>query len=160
MSLPPKCTPATGHLSDQITGLPAWYNAHNPAANPNDPALREFPIVTATPRAVTADMSNETIAWTNVNRASRNLVEAMAANLRDQGVFVFTLGLGSEVNTGTGPDKEKGADVLRCMANSTDAPSRCYNPAKPVGLYCPAATTVELTPCFSKLASAILRISK
>jgi hypothetical protein len=41
-----------------------------------------------------------------------------------------------------------------------DAPSRCFNAAKPVGVYCFAATQADLTPCFSKLASAILRISK
>ena len=46
------------------------------------------------------------------------------------------------------------------MANTTDAPTRCFNPSKPVGLYCFAATQADLTPCFSKLASAILRISK
>jgi hypothetical protein len=33
--------------------------------------------------------------------------------------------------------------------------ARCFNAAKPVGVYCFAATQADLTPCFSKLASAI-----
>ncbi|WP_295993861.1 TadE/TadG family protein [Rugamonas sp.] len=165
--LPTKCSPVAvippatpNRISNQVSGMPLWYNAHNDASNPNDPTKQEFKLVTTSPRVVTADMSTETIAWQNVNRAARNMAEALASNLRDQNVFVFTLGLGTELTQGTGPDKEAGRDVLKCMANSTDAPSRCYNPAKPVGLYCPAATVDDLTPCFSKLASAILRISK
>jgi len=122
--------------------------------------LQEFKLVTNTPRVVTADMSTEAIAWKNTNRAARNMAEALAASLRSQGVFVFTLGLGSELTTGTGPDSEKGQDVLKCMANTSDAPARCVTPSQPTGLYCYAATTNDLTPCFSKLASAILRISK
>jgi hypothetical protein len=46
------------------------------------------------------------------------------------------------------------------MANSVDAPKRCQNANQPVGMYCYAATDADLTPCFSRLASAILRISK
>ncbi|EEF25458.1 conserved hypothetical protein [Ricinus communis] len=147
------CTPAD--LPSKAASLPDWYNAHNPAKTPNDPALREFPVVTTSPRVVT-----NAITYANVNRAARNLVEAMAAKSRDEGIYVFTLGLGSSLKTGTGVDGEKGEDTLKCMANAVDAPARCYNPAKPVGVYCFAATQNDLTPCFSKLASAILRISK
>ncbi|MTV41335.1 VWA domain-containing protein [Duganella radicis] len=149
------CTPAD--LTKKASALPDWYNAHNTQTNTwNDPAApREFPIVTASPRVVTSD-----ITYRNVNRAARNLVEAMAAKSRDEGIYVFTLGLGSALKAGTGADGEKGEDTLKCMANATDAPARCFNAAKPVGVYCYAATQADLTPCFSKLASAILRISK
>lgn len=146
-------------LRDRATVLPDWYNGHltviQREAQKSDASLREFPIVTSSPRYVT-----NAITHVNVNRAARNLVEAMAAKSRDEGVFVFTLGLGAALKTGSGPDSEKGEDILKCMANSTDAPSRCFNAAKPVGVYCHAATQADLTPCFSKLASAILRISK
>ncbi|TFW18799.1 VWA domain-containing protein [Duganella callida] len=136
--------------------LPTWYNAHVPLwANRNDAALREYPIVTNSPRVVT-----NAITYANVNRAARNLVEAMASKSRDEGIYIFTLGLGSALKVGTGADGEKGEDTLKCMANTTDAPARCFNAAKPVGVYCYAATQNDLTPCFSKLASAILRISK
>jgi len=155
------CVPPNGkNITDLMTGMPTWYNAHNPASNPNDPTLQEFPLVTNTPRVVTADMSTEAIAWQNTNRAARNMVEAMAASMRAKGIVVFTLGLGAQLTIGTGPDNEKGQDVLKCMANTADAPARCVTPSQPTGLYCYAATTNDLTPCFSKLASAILRISK
>ena len=147
------CTPSS--LPNKAA-LPDWYNAHLLPGTQNDTsALREYPIVTSSPRVVTSD-----ITYRNVNRAARNLVEAMAAKSRDEGIYVFTLGLGSALKTGTGADGEKGEDTLKCMANATDAPARCFNAAKPVGVYCHAATQADLTPCFSKLASAILRISK
>ncbi|MYM68782.1 VWA domain-containing protein [Pseudoduganella sp. FT55W] len=149
------CTPSD--ITTKASALPDWYNAHNVQTNIwNDPAaVREFPIVTSSPRVVTS-----AITYKNVNRAARNLVEAMASKSRDEGVYVFTLGLGASLKTGTGADGEKGEDTLKCMANSTDAPARCFNANKPVGVYCFAATQADLTPCFSKLASAILRISK
>lgn len=156
------CTPTVYYYGNnyynlvaKASSLPDWYNAHNPRSTPNDVNLREFPIVTNTPRKVT-----NTVNYTNVNRAARNLVEAMARKSQDEGIYVFTLGLGAQLKIGTGVDGEKGEDVLKCMANSTDAPARCFNAAKPVGLYCYAATTSDLTPCFSKLASAIMRISR
>ncbi|MYM30295.1 VWA domain-containing protein [Duganella sp. CY15W] len=147
------CTPSD--LPSKVTSLPDWYNARNPATSPNDPTLREFPIVTTSPRVVT-----NALTYANVNRAARNLVEAMASKSRDEGIYVFTLGLGSSLKIATGYDGEKGEDTLKCMANTVDAPARCFNAAKPVGVYCFAATQADLTPCFSKLASAILRISK
>ena len=145
-----------------VSKLPAYYNAHN--------NLQEFPIVTGAPRPVTADLSStavtfpdgtrSTVGGRNVDRAARNLAEAVAAKARDEGVYVFTLGLGSDLKIKSGADNEVGEDVLKCMANVADGPSRCYNAAKPAGMYCYAATTADLTPCFSRLASAILRISK
>jgi Flp pilus assembly protein TadG len=160
------CTPETLtnysprlKLKDRASALPDWYNGHldliEKEAQKNDATLREFRVVTSSPRVVTNAITHQ-----NVNRAARNLVEAMASKSRDEGIFVFTLGLGAALKTGSGPDSEKGEDVLKCMANSTDAPSRCFNAAKPIGVYCHAATQADLTPCFSKLASAILRISK
>lgn len=140
------CTP--NDITTKASALPNWYNAHDPAAT-------EYRVVTSSPRVVT-----NTINYKNVNRAARNLVEAMASKSRDEGIYVFTLGLGSSLKSGTGADGEKGEDTLKCMANSTDAPARCFNASKPVGVYCFAATQADLTPCFSKLASAILRISK
>ncbi|MGK5058864.1 vWA domain-containing protein [Janthinobacterium sp. LB2P49] len=139
----------------QITALPAWYNANNDAA-----PLREFPIVTNTPRVVTASVASAQAQWTNVHRASRNLVEAMAAKARQEGIYVFTLGMGASLKAKEGPDNELGEDLLRCLANAPDAKATCRKPAEPVGLYCYAATESELSPCFTRLASAILRISK
>lgn len=150
---PNSCNFDASSISNVVSRLPDWYNAHASS-------VQEFPIVTTTPRVVTSDMSNPTVALRNIDRASRNLVEAVAAEARDEGVFVFTLGLGASLKVASGADNEIGENVLKCMANVADGPARCYNAAKPVGMYCYAATTADLTPCFSKLASAILRISK
>ncbi|WP_161051862.1 vWA domain-containing protein [Duganella margarita] len=147
------CTPNS--LKSKASKLPDFYNGHNPANNQNDPTAERIPVITNTPRVVA-----NTLTYDNVNRAARNLAEAMASKARDEGTVVFTLGLGSQLKTITGTDTEKGEDVLKCMANSPDAPARCLNTAKPVGMYCYAATASDLTPCFSKLASAMLRISK
>jgi Flp pilus assembly protein TadG/predicted peroxiredoxin len=141
-------------LSDKAT-LPDWYNGHNLYANRDDPNARVFKIVTDMPRKV-----DNAITYQNVNRAARNLVEAMAAKSQDEGVYVFTLGLGSQLKAASGFDGEKGEDTLKCMANSVDAPARCARPTKPMGVYCYAATQSDLTPCFGKLASAIMRITK
>lgn len=138
--------------------LPDYYNAHD--------TLREFPVVTPgafpTRRAVTADITNTnySVGQRNVDRAARNLAEAVAAKARDENIYVFTLGLGSGLKDKSPFDNEVNEDVLKCMANVADGPASCYNPAKPVGMYCFAATEADLTPCFSRLASAILRISK
>ncbi|MGF6757029.1 vWA domain-containing protein [Paraburkholderia sp. GAS42] len=131
-----------------IKQLPAFYNAHDP----ND---QTYPIITNSPRAVT-----KAPTYQNINRASRNLLEAMAENARANKIFVFTLGLGLQLTRPAGPDKEFGEDVLKCMANTPDAPARCYNSQQPVGVYCHAATAADLKPCYSQLASAILRIAQ
>ncbi len=143
-----------GAGENYVKSLPQWYNAHDDK--------QEFPIVTSANgvRPVTANVSDPTLWRMNVGRAARNLPEAVAAKARDEGIFVFTLGLGARLKIATGVDSEKGEDVLKCMANVADGPARCYNPNKPVGMYCHAATQADLTPCFSRLASAILRISK
>jgi len=143
-----------GSISSTISRLPDFYNAHD--------NLREFPIVTSGSgvRTVTSDLSTSSAAQRNIDRAARNLPEAIAAKARDEGIYVFTLGMGASLKTKSGVDNEVGENVLKCMANVADGPSRCYDPDKPVGMYCYAATEADLTPCFSRLASAILRISK
>lgn len=84
-----KCITTGGTtIASKMSKLPDWYNAHNSAANPNDPNTREFPIVTNTPRVVSNDLSTQTTAWRNVNRASRNLVEAVASKARDEGIYI------------------------------------------------------------------------
>lgn len=148
-----------------VKRLPDWYNAHNDPKTPNDPARREIPLVTKTPREVTSDISSgagagNAIYRRNIERASRNLAEAIAASTRSQGIVVFTLGMGAKLKTAGEFDADTGEMILKCMANSVDAPKRCQNASQPVGMYCYAATDADLTPCFSRLASAILRITQ
>ena len=134
--------------------LPDWYNARSSS-------VREFPIVTDKPRQVTADISTPALFERNILRASRNLAESIASKTRDDGIYIFTLGFGSGLKDAQASDTtSNGETILKCMANSVDAPKSCQNPTQPVGMYCYAATDADLTPCFSRLASAILRISK
>ena len=155
-----KLRPFNDCKAGDVTSLPDWYNASHDGDTAGQAALREFPIVTNAPRVVTSSLSTPQRGWTNVHRASRNLVEAMAAKARQEDIFIFTLGMGGSLTKPEGPDKEKGEDLLRCLANAPDAKATCRKPAEPMGLYCYAATESELSPCFTRLASAILRISK
>lgn len=155
-----KLQPASRCQASAIANLPEWYNPHNEASRANDKTLQEFRIVGGGTRLVSKELAPPQRGWTNIHRASRNLVEAMAAKARQDDVFIFTLGMGASLTRPEGPDHEKGEDLLRCMANTVDAPNRCRKPAEPVGLYCYAATESDLSPCFTRLASAILRISK
>ena len=155
-----KLRPLNDCSASKISGLPQWYNASHGNDQAGEATLHEFPIVTNSPRVVTSSLSTAQRGWTNVHRASRNLVEAMAAKARQEDIFVFTLGMGDALTRPEGPDKEKGEDLLRCLANAPDAKASCRKPAEPVGLYCYAATESELNPCFTRLASAILRISR
>ncbi|MBN3767568.1 VWA domain-containing protein [Burkholderia sp. Ac-20365] len=158
--------------ANNIANLPANYDLH--AAQDADSVI---PIITNSPRVVNNQMpyinpanntsamqatnfTNVQIKYQNVNRASRNLLEAMASKARDEGIYVFALGYGPYLTVPKGPDNEYGQDILKCIANVADGPSRCYNPKQPVGVYCYAATVDAIKPCYAQLASAILRIAR
>jgi Flp pilus assembly protein TadG len=134
-----------------INQLPPFYNAHNTAWLDD----KTIPIQTSSPRPV-----GSSVTYTNVNNAARNVAEALANYARSQKIYVYTIGRGSELLTPQGANGEIGEDILKCMANTPDSLKRCYNPAQPVGVYCRALTPADITPCFTKLASEILRISK
>lgn len=119
--------------------MPGYYDVHDP----ND---KSFPIAgTSVPLTVGNSFSS-----TNVFNAATNVAVEMATALRNQNVYIFALGL--DGNGGFD------ADLLKNMANTTDA--KLYNNKQPAGVYCYAANINGLKPCFSKLASEILRISK
>ncbi|RZT42928.1 vWA domain-containing protein [Cupriavidus agavae] len=118
--------------------MPAYYTAHSPTDT-------EFRIVGSSPLTVSSSVTSG-----NVGNASYNVPIAMASALRAQGVYIFTLGL-----DGNGGFDEA---LLKRMANTPDATG--YNSSQPSGIYCYAKTINDLRPCFSKLASEILRISQ
>lgn len=132
----------SGNCNKSPAQLPAYYTAHSASDT-------EFKIVGSGPRTVSA-----TYNATNVANAAYNVPLAMTSSLRDQGVYIFTLGLGGN-GTGAG---SLDSDLLKRMANTADATG--YNKNQPTGIYCYAATINDLRPCFSKLASEILRISQ
>lgn len=138
--------------------LPLTYNAHGPSS---------FPVVTSEAGRRRVENRTETPenVWKNVNRASKNLVEAMAEEARKEGIYVFTLGLGDKLHAAelaSLPEmpNDTGENLLKCMANTIDAPSRCRKPDQLTGVYCHAATAEELEPCFASLAAEILRITR
>ncbi|PLQ02498.1 vWA domain-containing protein [Cupriavidus pauculus] len=141
-------TTLTGNCNDVTannkgpTQIPAYYTAHSPTDT-------EFKMVGSSPMTVTSSVSGNNLN-SNLTAASYNLPIAMASSLRDQGVYIFTLGL-----DGNGGFDEP---LLKRMANTPDATG--YNKNQPSGIYCYAKTINDLRPCFSKLASEILRISQ
>ena len=127
--------------------LPVQYDAHAMA-----PAIA---VAGGGPRPVGSEAS-----WVNVNRAARNVAEAMAARARADGIHVYTIGLGEELERRNGADNESGSDLLRCMANAADAPAACRAPGQPSGAYCHAQRADDLKPCFALLGAEILRLTR
>jgi Flp pilus assembly protein TadG len=100
--------------------------------------------------------------YRKINRASRNLLEEMAQKARQQGIYVYTLGLGPQLQQYLGPvmengQQEKGEDLLRNMANDEGAGT--YNPNEPKGIYCHAETADDLGPCYNKIIEEIIRLT-
>ena len=140
------------------TGLPEWYNAHGIGD-------QEFRIVTNSPRLVENDTSTPQATFVNINHASKNVVEAMAEKARAEGIHVFALGLGDQLRLQSEPFAfagDTGENLLKCMANTPDAPARCKakSAGHPAGVYCHAKTANDLQPCFASLAAEILRITR
>ena len=139
--------PGCGRVTLAAEALPARYDAH-----PVTPAIA---VAGGGPRPVTSEAS-----WTNVNRAARNLAEAMAERARADGIHVYTIGLGPELEVRGGADNETGSDLLRCMANAADAPASCHSPGQPAGMHCHAQDAEDLKPCFAMLGAEILRLTR
>lgn len=118
--------------------LPPWYNAHGED--------RAIPLLTdagdAAQRAPTA---------ANLRRAAAMASMAIARRARAAGVRIHVIGLGPA------PDGTPDGALLRCLANTGDAPSSCRDPAQPAGRYCHAASAADLKPCAALLAAELLR---
>ncbi|MGC1438987.1 MAG: vWA domain-containing protein, partial [Burkholderiaceae bacterium] len=107
----------------------------------------------------------------NAHRAGRNLTENMADMARSQGVVVYTIGLGSQLESiewakdrnyndvycGGMTSEDIGTEFLKRLAN--DRNSSSYNPSQFAGQFCYARTADELEPCFSQIANDILRLT-
>ena len=144
--------------------FPQYYNAHGvdsdnfPVLNPSHP-LR--PVTQYNP----SDTEDQQQLYTKVNRVARNLLEDIAAKARQEGIYVFTLGLGSRLTTRTGPpmengEQERGEDLLVRMANLDNADGSGIT-----GEYCYAGAETQeeaeenLFNCYDRLSSAILRLT-
>jgi len=136
----------------------------DPTADPTDPNQDVFlvenpghprrPVTYVRTGNYSTDRNN---LYLMAHRASRNLVEDMAKKARQQGIFVYTLGLGYRLTQGSGPDNEVGEDILLRMANDSRADT--YNSSEPQGVYCYAADDDALGPCFNKIVDEIIRLT-
>lgn len=115
---------------------------------------------TFSPALNTANSANRC----NTNKAARNMVENLGNSARSQGVWVYTLGLGPQLNgyeniTGCGyTSSDYGSNVLRRVANAQGVDT--YNSAQPTGLYVYAADASQLNAAFATIASEIIRLSR
>jgi Flp pilus assembly protein TadG len=154
-------SPSPWHPSNILSSisptLPQYFNCTPGNTNPN--ADTEFPIWPHAAVGVrNALPANASATYANINRASRNLPEDMAKKARQNGIYVFTLGLGSHLREATGSDGEHGEMVLKRMANDPSADT--YNSGELQGLYCYAADTSQLNACYDAIASMIFRLTK
>ncbi|WCE28878.1 vWA domain-containing protein [Vibrio sp. SCSIO 43137] len=99
-----------------------------------------------------------------VSRISRNLAEEMAEVARKEGIYVFTLGLGSRLQEASGPDSEYGEDMLKRMANDVillkDANlASDYKADQLQGVYCHAVDADALAPCFGEMLEVIIKLT-
>jgi Flp pilus assembly protein TadG len=149
-------------LADALAGFPQYYNAHDINAsdfliiNPSHPRRR----------VLDYDPGNDSAGdlYDKINRISRNLPEDMAEYARQNGIFVLTLGLGSNLTQPTGPDNERGEEMLMRMANDprmVDIPSLAsdFRPDQPQGIYCHALDKDALAPCFADMMAVIIRLT-
>lgn len=144
-------------LTDQLNPIP---NSKIPLASYNnmrllDPAL-PLPSPPLTPYINTR---------CNVNKAARNMVENVANTARGQNIQIFTIALGSAVNTqeitfcGYGAN-ERGSSILKRLANSNSPLSDTYNSAQPTGTYINAPTAADLEAAFNSIARKMIRLTQ
>ena len=100
----------------------------------------------------------------NANAAARNMTENVADMARKDGIVIFSIGFGEDIDKRQMFDdecstyNETGSMILKRLANTHD--SDTYDSKQPSGIYCKAPDTEALKVCFEQVASAILRISK
>ena len=147
-------------LNENLNGIPEFYNPHD--INENEFLVRN----PAHPRRPVTNYTgtNSTQYYRRINRAARNLVEDMAERARRDGIFVFTLGLGSMLTVPSGPDGERGEDLLMRMANdpamqNNPALAGDFRPDELQGIYCHAVDQDALGPCFEEILETIIRLS-
>jgi Flp pilus assembly protein TadG len=99
----------------------------------------------------------------NANNAARNLMESVANAIRADNtgrapIHIFALGLGADLNLGTGSDNETGSSMLQRASNDPASPD--YNPNQPEGGYFFAGSTADLQAAFDAIRDRIIRISQ
>ena len=149
-------------VDDHLAYLPDYYTAHNSKATTYKVLNPDHPRRQVTQYYPNSHSAND--LYKRVNRVARNLVEDISEAAREDDIYVFTLGLGASLTSNTGPDSEKGEDLLLRMAND---PSMIayknladdYNPDQLQGVYCHAVDQEALGPCFDEMLDVIIRLT-
>ncbi|OBT13994.1 hypothetical protein A9264_02315 [Vibrio sp. UCD-FRSSP16_10] len=106
--------------------------------------------------------SNKGDFKTLIREISRDLPEKMAYQAREDGIYVFTLGLGDALQDNMGHGT--GEDMLYRMANDPGMLNRTntadeFEADQKQGLYCYAEDEKDLGPCFDKMLDVIIRLT-
>ena len=99
----------------------------------------------------------------NLNNASRNLVEIIANEARndadgDYPIRIFSIGMGELVQYNLGTRRETSESILMRVANDRDSPD--FNSAQREGKYYFARTEADVDAAFQALQAQIIRLSK
>lgn len=102
-------------------------------------------------RAVQRDAQNHiTFTTNNSDAVSANAADDAARQIRNDGIFLYTIGL----------DGNGGLDntLLKRIANDPTSPN--YKASQPAGMYAYAGNAGQLAAAFNSIASEVLRISQ
>ncbi|NOH80031.1 VWA domain-containing protein [Vibrio sp. RE86] len=150
------------NIDDYLVSMPDYYTAHDSDATEFKVLYPDHPYRPVNQYNRFSHSASD--LYTRVNRVARNLVEDMATAARAEGIYVFTLGLGSSLTSAAGPDSEIGEDLLLRMANDprmledTDLAGD-YRSDQLEGVYCHAVDEDALGPCFDEMLNVIIRLT-
>lgn len=178
---PPNADPITGNLySGPLAGEhanrifnPGFYFSEKPVSTVEIASFEEMDVKgrfhtkgKRPLRDITNDLSESGILQfkCEANKAARNMAENVANELRSQGITIFAIGFGPQLNKPEVADEscstndEVGTTILKRFANTTD--SDTYQRSQPTGIFCYAPTANDLERCFDQIAYGVLRITK
>jgi Flp pilus assembly protein TadG len=94
--------------------------------------------------------NNITITAANSDAVSANAADAAALKIRQDGIFIYTIGL----------DGNGGLDSTLLMRLANDPTYSSYQTSQPAGMYAYAGNAGQLAAAFNSIASEVLRISQ
>ncbi len=102
-------------------------------------------------KAVTRDAQNHiTFTTSNSDAVSDNAADDAGGQIRNDGIFIYTIGL----------DGDGGLDSTLLKRIANDPTGATYNSSQPPGMYAYAANAGQLAAAYNSIASEILRISQ
>ena len=101
----------------------------------------------------------------NINNASRNLVEIIANEARndtsgDYRIRIYTIGMGTLVRMSLGTRPETSESMLKRVANDATSPDFIPYPGQLEGKYYYAETAAHVAAAFQALQNEIIRLTK